>query len=176
MDKLKIGQIITEPQERDAIHMAVAPVIAGEGLMPGCKVDIVDGVAIEALRGGIGVVDPFLKKLIKRGETFWLFLNPGSITSLRHEWSHPAFVTNDPKPLPTASEHYVRGFADANGFTYNHVLDVVTEAIEKGGAYGGDDDQADAFNDDKHNLIVHVAAIKGIPLPSDMDVYFSCAC
>ena len=38
LTKLKIGQIITESQEKDAIHMAIAPVMAREKLCPGDQV------------------------------------------------------------------------------------------------------------------------------------------
>ena len=42
-DTLKIGQIIKEPQTKDAVHMAIAPVIAGECLSPGAHVGMVNG-------------------------------------------------------------------------------------------------------------------------------------
>ena len=91
MDTLKLGQIITEPQQRDAIHIAVVPAVAGHALRPAEHVEIIDGAACSCLGAGVGVVDPFLQRAVRANETFWLWLKPGSITSLRHEWTHPAF-------------------------------------------------------------------------------------
>jgi hypothetical protein len=94
MDNLKLGEIITTPQQRDAIHVAVVPVTAGETLMPGDRVKFGFGdpdIAIRSLSKGIGIVDPFLSVAVKAGERFWLFLYPGTVTSIRHDWTHPAF-------------------------------------------------------------------------------------
>jgi hypothetical protein len=98
MDKLKIGQLINEPQERDAIHVATIPVVAGHKMYPGEHVGISGGVASTSQNRCklIGVVDPFLpNKPLKEGDKFWLFLYPGSITSLRHHWTHPEIEKMD---------------------------------------------------------------------------------
>lgn len=99
--KLGLGQIITTEQHRDAIHVAVAPVKAGMPLWPGSHVELVDGVAMQTNGKAIGIVDPFLKARVADGETFWLFLYPGTITSLRHEWAHPAFDVQAPASSPS---------------------------------------------------------------------------
>jgi hypothetical protein len=103
MENLHIGSIINEPQQRDAVHMAIVPVTAMERLYPGTHVGIVqtgevpkdsDGIVADALDHGlkgIGIVDPFLRNPVQKGERFWLFLYPGSIISLRHDWEHPSF-------------------------------------------------------------------------------------
>jgi hypothetical protein len=100
---LNIGKIITVQQHKDAIHMAVAPVVAQCPLTPGEHVGILpDGTASNTAKPHIGIVDPFLPHktfAVKEGETFWLFLYPGSITSLHHEWTHPAFEKK-PEPEP----------------------------------------------------------------------------
>lgn len=120
-ETLGLGQIITSKQERDAIHIAVLPVAASERLNPGDWVALdADGRAYED-EDGIGVVDPFLKTGIRIGQMFWLYLIPGSITSLRHSWTHPAL--DSPKTIPdpdfATSEKWLRNFisrADCPGY------------------------------------------------------------
>lgn len=89
--KLGLGQIITTPQTRDAIHVAVAPMVAAIDLYPGMHVGLnADGKA-GVVEKPIGIVDPFLTSKVLKGDSFWLYLYPGSVTSLRHHWEHPAF-------------------------------------------------------------------------------------
>lgn len=96
MNDLNLGQIITTEQQRDAVHIAVAPVIAARSLQPGQRIEFVDG-STDTVKGsigvGIGIVDPFLTRDVGKGDRFWAWLTPGSITSLRHNWTHPAFTT-----------------------------------------------------------------------------------
>ncbi len=91
-DYLQLGQLIDDTQHRDAIHIAVAPVEAAEQLRPGQHIGVrVDGRASTRGTAPIGIVDPFLKADVLEGQRFWLFLYPYTITSLRHDWTHPAF-------------------------------------------------------------------------------------
>src|SRR5262245_3338274 len=95
MNDLKLGELITDPAaERDAVHVAVAPVVAAEDLLPGQHVGFVtpgDHEQVGATAITVGIVDPFLRQAVLRGERFWLLLYPQTITSLRHDWTHPAF-------------------------------------------------------------------------------------
>ena len=99
-ENLGLGKIIPDGAtvERDAIHIAVAPVVAGESLDPSERVYMKWGEAWSHhpldREKVVGIVDPFLEVSIEKGQRFWLYLFPGSITSLRHDWTHPAFVTN----------------------------------------------------------------------------------
>lgn len=88
-----LGKLIQGNPGRDAIHLAVAPVEAASYLEPGWRVAINDdGSAFDCVDGrSIGIVDPFLAEPVEAGQTFWLCLDPGMITDLRHVWSHPAF-------------------------------------------------------------------------------------
>lgn len=82
------------PDERDAIHIATAAVFAEHDLNPGDHVGLTTEAADVMGRSEIaplGIVDPFLLGPVKKGERFWVFLYPGTIRSLRHNWSHPAF-------------------------------------------------------------------------------------
>lgn len=99
MTELGIGKLVeNDGQGRDAIHVAVVPVIAAVRLRPGCRVGLdEDGRAeISETRHCIGIVDPFLEEWVEEGQKFWLFLYPGTITSLRHVWTHPAFKPKVP--------------------------------------------------------------------------------
>ncbi len=90
MDTLKIGHIIRTPQSRDAIHMAIIPIEAGEDIRPGHHVGIKDGKATtDKSVKRIGIVDPFLGFGVLEGQVFWLFIYPGGIGSLKHHWTHP---------------------------------------------------------------------------------------
>ena len=94
----RIGSLIVGDAQRDAIHVAVAPVVAGCLLHPGERVGIVDGKATPATAFQIGVVDPFLSVRVANGERFYLFLDPGAANEFRHDWTHPDLD----KPPPVA--------------------------------------------------------------------------
>lgn len=96
--KPNIGEVPVEDARRDAIHIAVVPLMAGENLKPGQTFDLCDrGRAVisgthdyvDSVR--VGIVDPFRTDMIKSGSRFWGFLFPNTITNLRHIWTHPAF-------------------------------------------------------------------------------------
>lgn len=87
MGNIVLGKLCKDGAVKDAVHQAIAPVVAATELRPGTHVGA-DG----SERNPIGIVDPFLKKAVQQGETFWLWMYPNSIQQLRHEWTHPAFV------------------------------------------------------------------------------------
>ncbi len=123
---LNLGKIITTKQNRDAIHVAVAPVAAGENLKRGQRIYLSDGKAFVEVRGNrdadaIGIVDPFLPDItIKSGQWFWLFLFPNTITALRHEWTHPAFADESPTYNEIIRE-YARLIEAYNAATGAHI-------------------------------------------------------
>jgi hypothetical protein len=87
-----LGTIHEKQQHRDAIHLAVEPVVAGEELTPGEHIIVENGIASHTSIGnGLGIVDPFLKEVIKKGQPFWFVMYPRQVHSLRHVWTHPAF-------------------------------------------------------------------------------------
>lgn len=94
-----LGTKIDENQKRDAIHLAVEPVIAGEPLWPAQDVWLYQGKAYHGVPTGcspsdvkhLGIVDPFIKGYVDKDQRFWLVVYPRQITSLRHVWAHPDF-------------------------------------------------------------------------------------
>jgi hypothetical protein len=110
---MNLGQIIPEHEvaERDAVHIAVVPIVASERIGAGCPVGLSPtGEAVNYFRyptKAVGVADPYLLKDVQKGERFYLFLKPNTITALRHEWTHPAFDLSTPAPntqsLPSAA-------------------------------------------------------------------------
>lgn len=113
MSNIKLGKIIdgdTFP-ERDAVHVAVVPVIAAESLRPGQHVGIAPGNLGTAVQGSlcervhscaprlIGTIDPFLNQPVNAGEKCWLFMYPDTVKGLHHDWTHPAFDGEAPPAL-----------------------------------------------------------------------------
>lgn len=99
-----LGTIIGEGEKRDAIHLAVLPVMAGARLKPGQAIAVTDGVAVPE-PGGILIVDPFLREPAMPGERFWAVVRPRLITSLRHVWTHPDFPSDEvTAPQASASD------------------------------------------------------------------------
>lgn len=90
-----LGTIHTREEHRDAIHLAVEPIEAGETLHPSDHIFIKDGKAYRREFNdqpkAVGIVDPFLSSAVRKGERFWLVVYPRMITSLRHVWEHPDF-------------------------------------------------------------------------------------
>jgi hypothetical protein len=133
-----IGELLNGDEERDAIHVAVAPVVAGERLYPGQHIGLsAPGVAASTADKLIGVVDAFLKHPVLPGERCWMFLYPYTITSLRHRWTHPDFETA-PEPEAqadnlvsfSASEKWLRAFAERCDITYRVLMDGAKDWLE----------------------------------------------
>lgn len=93
-----LGKLLPPSERRrDAIHMAVAPCVAAETLSPGAHVGFWERGNMEVVgempsEKCFGIVDPFLREAVKPGDRFWVFIYPNTITSLRHVWTHPAFI------------------------------------------------------------------------------------
>lgn len=97
-----LGTIIDDKQGRDAIHLAVENVVAGEKLYPGQDVGLAPNGS--AWSSGafkkVGIVDPFIAGPVFPGQRFWLVVYPRKITSLRHVWTHPDIPDRVETPSP----------------------------------------------------------------------------
>jgi hypothetical protein len=132
----------------------------------------------------VGIVDPFLQRDIMPGQRFWMFLHPNTITSLRHNWSHPAF--NDDmrnKRDATLSEAWLRNALSTNGPDYDEFI----AAVKNGGSWGSgynhvtiDGQYIHVGGTDAHGEVPdgfwgHVEAVIGRPVPFRAST-FSCSC
>lgn len=94
-NEAKLGTVPSGNEGRDAVHVAIVPAIAANGLVGGEPVRLNPGNEAEACRveDAIGVVDPFRpqdQRTVAKGSWFWLCLYPKTITGLRHVWEHPS--------------------------------------------------------------------------------------
>jgi hypothetical protein len=111
-----LGKVLPEDYagRRDAAHVAVIAVTAPVSILPGTKVDK-DGWATDHDKL-VGVVDPFLGGRVKKGETFWIYMFPGTVGGLRHSWSHPAWADSPDGPQD-ASGSYDRAKVDRSSWS-----------------------------------------------------------
>ncbi len=186
--ELPLGKIIETPQQRDAVHIAVAPVIAAERLVPGGHIGFVGGDTEHVTARAkvlLGVVDPFLTDIIERGQQCWMFLYPQTITSLRHDWTHPAFEAS---VTSTESEQWLRAFCASNDCpNYEVVMEALSgvdpstvDSVYDGWGYITDEfihfDGRDAHSDIPAEFWKHAENVLGPKLIKQRPSSFSCSC
>lgn len=186
----KIGQLLPNKHaDRDAIHIAIAPVVAAEGLRPGQHVGFVQDGNTELVgpntKALIGIVDPYLDEVVHEGSACWLFLYPQTITSLRHNWTHPAFAKQEPDQRVKNSERWLRDFLRDNGPRYDDLIEAVKGdgSVMDDDGYNGiriDGDYLTVFGTDAYGEIPdefwdHVEVVTGKTI-KERPEHFSCSC
>lgn len=165
---------------------------AGEILEPGAHVGVNNGVALsDGTLKSVGIVDPFLKKPVKKGQIFWLIIYPRTITSLKHVWEHPDFkdvVSALPEiAIKAKSEEWLRRWCDTtkDAPTYEELLELMDtgESRSKDGdhSWRNEGEYLLSLGQDAHGEIPerelvakHVKVLTGktVVVPE----YFSCSC
>jgi hypothetical protein len=192
-----LGTIIGDGEARDAIHLAVEPVVAGMALNPAAHVALgVDGRAYapSCVPGGkaVGIVDPFVETIVPEGSRFWLVVYPRRITSLRHVWEHPDFDTPAERMVhdeKAVSRAWIEAYAEElSGEDYDDEIRIVTseELIEyattwatttsrwggdylvKGGLLEGVGTKPEFWD--------HFTVVTGLAAPTERPNFFSCSC
>jgi hypothetical protein len=175
---------------RDAVHVAVISAIAGTRLYPGRDVGLLSSHAQtgEIIATGptdaiqpIGIVDPFIKNGVEPNQRFWLYLYPRSITSLRHNWTHPAFPDAvdgklyAPPSQKLASQQWLDNYARQFGYTGEKMIEAATGFLQTGdylcdgGTFEGIG-TPDEFWD-------HYETVTGNKIaPDDKSNFFTCSC
>jgi len=173
MSDLGLGKIITTEQHRDAIHVAVCPITAKQTLYPGQRVDQHG----DPNGKHVGIIDPYLTGPIYAEQRCWLFLFPNTVTSLRHEWTHPAFGTEEAK-VANDSEIWLRAYAmrmnsyDKPEEAYQRLL----EGLRNKELFAHGSDLHGRFDlDDEEDLRFHAEKVLGSQINFD-DFQFTCSC
>jgi len=185
-----IGEIIDETARRDAVHFALAPVIAAERLSPGQHIGFVGENTVGPMTNKpLGIVDPFLPGPVNKGDRFWMFLYPNTITSLRHEWSHEAFDTEEKDPvianyvltdkLPyddfiSNSKTWLTEFAWTADISYDELMNAAKDSIEHG-EYLSDGGKWEGFHTPSE-FWRHYEIVTGKPVEDHDANFFSCSC
>jgi hypothetical protein len=176
-DSTVLGELCPEGAGRDAVHVAVLPIEAGEELGPGDKVRVMDGCAYgwSSGEGLVGVVDPYLDQIVRGGQRFYLFLLPRTITGLRHVWEHPDFPAEAPISAERgADELYVARAAEMAGYSYDRFLQMCEGAARDNDSVNTGDNEC--YDVNTPELWDAVARLTGARHQNRDHAYFSCAC
>lgn len=182
-----LGQFISEREKRDAIHLAVEPVTAGAELNPGQHITVKNGVAYPADRGqGLGIVDPFLPTYVRSGQRFWFVMYPRMVHSLRHVWTHPAFVDEPEKQVllqPAVDDRMerararIQAAANEMGLDCDEIIDGARnyqkygDYMVDGGRWEGESLSDPATFWDAYQTVTG----EEVP-PDNRESFFSCSC
>lgn len=182
----RIGELITKSEARDAIHVAVMPVLAREYLKAGEHVGVFYEpeydvyLASKTADAKIGIVDPYLTVKVKEGDSFWLFLYPNTITSLRHNWTHPDLPDVEPKKDARGDidgEHtkWIEHFANQYGQSFSDMMFAAENYLKNGARWN----EGSTFEGEyvPNEFWDHYEAVKNIKVEeNDRGSFFSCSC
>ena len=179
MSDVTLGTLPAAGSMRDAIHVAVVPMVAAEKLWPGERIGCVHGFNSLARKCDkvIGIVDPFLTEAVQPEQLFWMAILPGTVTGMRHEWQHPMFeaVDDTPKDEKAVSEAWLREAAMSLGIRYDSLLyedfDLFTgEYIDNG------EPIRDRWYDIAEEFWKHYKVVTGRDVPEEKRGGFTCSC
>src|SRR6185369_16359640 len=162
----------------------LAPVTAGERLAPGQHIGFTGAGVAGVVSGAdklLGIVDPFLLAPVFKGDRFFMFLYPNTITSLAHQWTHPAF---DGQPMPPdpkeESARWLRDYAEIFGVSYGRLMEGAKEWLDAG--EDGEwitlnfDTPNEAYTDGAREFWRHYEVMTGKTAEDTERTFFTCSC
>jgi hypothetical protein len=173
-----LGTIIGPNEKRDAIHLAVLPVMAGARLYAGQSISTKDGIATPD-PNGIGIVDPFLAAAVQPEERFWMVIKPRLITSLRHVWTHPAFPdeagVGSPDTEKAAARAAIEVIASSCDIGADEMIEGANRYLDRGDYLCEGGRWEGVYVPDE--FWPHFETLTGRKVPSDQQgSFFSCSC
>ena len=173
MSEIKLGKLLEKTEGRDAVHVAICPVQAGQQLKPGEHISVKNGLAYNYGKH-IGIVDPFLETNVKRGDKFYIVLYPNSITTLRHVWTHPDF---EPEVENTDYDIEVLKLAATQcSLSYDFFLDSLNSYAEFGSYQHMGEFESYQNVLDWNEVWQSWSNVTGKPVPEEAWCPFTCSC
>ena len=180
MSDVKLGELLNGGESRDAIHVAIIQVIANSNLKPGQLVGLI-GSSKEIVGESnkpIGIIDPFLKDIVQRGQKCYMLLYPNTVTGMKHHWEHPSFVehvTNE-KSNHDKSIQILKYAAEQGGMSYKFLLDSMTSYAEHGyRCHMGENEEYSGITG-WNDIWEAWSKITGLKVPDDAWCPFTCSC
>lgn len=180
-----LGQLVEFDRPRDAVHVAIIPLVAAEELHPGWMVGAdKEGYAfkVDQRHESIGVVDPFLYGVVPKGKRCWVLLTPDTVTGMRHQWTTADFPEEGPpstREMRAAATAWLMKFADDKNIRYD---DMVAGAVSGEGATFGVDCHGSLAQEFGEGLAQqfweHLEVVTGrrFPAAHRSGTHFSCTC
>lgn len=176
-NKAILGELLKGGEERDAIHIAIMPVTAGDYIAPGQRIYVNSDGWARLSGNGNAIADPFLPGQIYPGQNFYALLFPYTIESLRHEWVHPDFPKSQDPQNHTPSENWLRVFADEHYIDFDEMMEAADDLAR---GHSSSMDICFGMEVDYHERIEfwdRYGQLRGqIITDSVKEEYFRCAC
>jgi hypothetical protein len=116
-----LGKVPEVIGDRDAIHTAIVSVRAASPIQPGTRCGLNENREARPDGKGVGVADPWRKKAIGTGESFWLLLNQDEVPNVQHHWEHPTVDFTAPT-VEVKRNRTILAAAQEYGVTYEQVM------------------------------------------------------
>jgi len=180
MSDIQLGELIEGNQERDAIHVAIVPMVAAEMLRPGQRVGLVGETEAGVSGDVVGIVDPYLTDVVPKGSRFWLCLLPGTVTGMRHHWEHPAFNGHgivSEAIQKEKSKQWLMAQCEPLGITFEEMTDPYFDAINSGYVKTYQNESGrDHWFEIEEDFWKHYETYMGIKVPEEDRGGFTCSC
>lgn len=186
MEQVAIGKILKGGEQRDAIHIAIAPVMARDKLAPGQDIGFIDPANPEVVGpcdNPVGIVDPFLKGMVYPMQRIYMFLYPNTVTGMRHEWTHPAFKEPQKAAIEVFSQRisdakaWLEKFGEEYNLTCDELVEVVQDCRKNGGYHRLGFDTPNSAYSDRREFWRNYEIVTGERVDDHDDgLPFSCSC
>jgi len=189
----KLGSVRAKDEGRDAVHIAVLTLQAKENFtvppIGNLWVNAEGDLSYSSLMA-VGIIDPFLQRglLVEKGDWYYVYLKPGSITGLRHVWDHAAFPETTPVVLTPhgemieAAKDRVRGFCEHADMSLDYFGFIELFQTGESGHFSWDGEGSIYAGDEEISADVPLSIVRdveliiGRELGVQGDLYFRCAC